>query len=53
MTEKQVKELCKLFVEKNNQELTEIEKGLFKQEIDASNNWAELLFTMKILMTKN
>ncbi|MBQ9104368.1 MAG: hypothetical protein IJY57_04740 [Clostridia bacterium] len=52
MTEKQVKELCKLIVEKKNQDLTEIEKELFKQAIDASNNWAELLITMKVLMSK-
>jgi hypothetical protein len=52
MTENQVKELCKLFVVKKNQDLTEIEKELFKQAIDASNNWAELLITMKVLMSK-
>ncbi len=53
MTEKEIKTICKLLVEKKNQELTEIEKELFKQTIDASNNWAELLVTMKMLMTKN
>ncbi len=53
MTEKEIKALCKLVVESSSRPLTEIEKELFKQAIDSSNNWVELLFTMKMLLTKN
>lgn len=53
MTEKEIKSICKLAVENNNKPLTELEKELFKQAIDASKNWAELLITMKIIMLNN
>ena len=53
MTEKEIKVLFKLVVESSNRSLTEIEKELFKQAIDSSNNWVELLLTMKMLLTKN
>ena len=52
MTEKEIQALFKLVVESSNRPLTKIEKELSKQAIDSSNNWVELLFTMKMLLSK-
>ena len=43
MTEQQIKQLCKLAIERSNRPFTEAEKELLKQAIDNARNWDELL----------
>ena len=43
MTEQQIKQLCKLAIEKSNRPFTKEEKELLKQAIDNAQNWDDLL----------
>lgn len=45
MTERQIKELCKLAVEKGNQPLSKEQKEIIKQAIDNAKTVEELLVT--------
>ncbi len=48
MNEEQIKVLCKFLIENGQRNLTEDEKALFKQAVDQSHNWQELLLTMML-----
>lgn len=48
MNEEQIKTLCKFLIENGQRNLTEIEKELFKQAIDQSHTWQELILTMML-----
>lgn len=52
MTEEQIKFLCKLMVENSNRPLTQLQKELIKQAIDASRDPFEMIAAILALLPK-
>ena len=53
MIEEQIKFLCKWAVQNSNRPLTDVEKEVLKQAIDAAKSVEDLLVVALATMTKN
>ena len=51
MTEKEIKDICKLAVEHSNHPLTDLDKELLKQAIDKAEHPVEILATLSAILS--